>query len=442
MNPPLRHRAASLVLAAPFLQAVPGIAGDAAAASASTSAASGPASVASIPASKPGAATRARSAAAGSFVENDGEDCEPRALPPPPASGLPDPFARADGTRMATRADWRCQRQATLRALEAQVYGWKGPKPDRVTGTVSADRIEVTVAWHGREESFSAAVHLPEGPGPHPVMVVVGGVAGVDHALLDSEGVARIDYPNTEVGAETGSGRAKEGAFFRLYGDEVRSSGTLIAWAWGVSRIIDVIAASDQALLRADAVAVTGCSRYGKGALAAGAFDQRVALTIPIESGAGGVPLWRGVALGNGAQPPQSAFGEQPWLGDAFGAFADSVDRLATDQHQVLGLVAPRGLLILDNPHVDWLGARHGHASAVAGAEVYEALGAAGNIGYLSRVQDPKHCAWRPEWDDAARDAIRRHLHHAPASDLPFTAPAGDEGGALHGWQWDTPELR
>ncbi|UWX03756.1 hypothetical protein H1235_13750 [Pseudoxanthomonas sp. NC8] len=73
-------------------------------------------------------------------------------------------------------------------------------------------------------------------------MIVVGGMAGVDHALLDAEGVAWIDYPNTVIGAETGTSRAREGAFFRLYGNEVRSTGTLMAWAQGASRIIDAIA--------------------------------------------------------------------------------------------------------------------------------------------------------------------------------------------------------
>ena len=375
-------------------------------------------------------------------VENEGEDCTTTPAVARHQASLPDPFARADGSRIATRADWRCQRQRTLHALEQQVYGWKGPTADSVTGTVHRDRIEVTVSHGDRHETFSAALHLPDGPGPFPVMVVVGGVAGVDHALLDAEGVARIDWPNTDVGAETGTNRDREGAFFRLYGEEVRATGTLMAWAWGLSRIVDVIAASDQQLLRADAVAVTGCSRYGKGALAAGAFDQRVALTIPIESGSGGVPLWRGVAAGHGAQPPHSAFGEQPWLGDAFAAFTDDVDALATDQHQVLGLVAPRGLLVLDNPHVDWLGADAGHASAVAGAEVYRALGAGGNIGYYSAVENPKHCAWRPEWDKAARDAIRRHLLGVKADDLRFEAAEPATPRPAPEWNWQAPRLR
>jgi hypothetical protein len=375
-------------------------------------------------------------------VENEGADCVATPVVAARQASLPDPFLRADGSRMTTRADWRCQRQQTLHSLEQQVYGWKGPAPDSVTGAVHRDRVEVTVSHGDHRETFSAALYLPEGPGPFPVMVVVGGVAGVDHALLDAEGIARIDWPNTDVGAETGTSRAHEGAFFRLYGDEVRTTGTLMAWAWGVSRIIDAIAAADQQLLRADAVAVTGCSRYGKGALAAGAFDQRVALTIPIESGSGGVPLWRGVAAGNGAQPPLSAFGEQPWLGDAFAAFAADVDALATDQHQVLGLVAPRGLLILDNPHVDWLGAGAGHASALAAAEVYRALGAGGNIGYYSAVENPKHCAWRPEWDQAARDAIHRHLLGTKADDLHFEAAAQATPQPMPGRGWQAPPLR
>ena len=62
-----------------------------------------------------------------------------------------------------------------------------------------------------------------------------------------------------------------------------------------------LIAKSDGKTFEADAVGVTGCSRFGKGAFIAGAFDQRVALTLPIESGTAGVEMKR-------------AFGEHPRL--------------------------------------------------------------------------------------------------------------------------------
>lgn len=378
---------------------------------------------------------------ADALVENRGKDCDAAAIAGPPNSKLPDPFARPDGSRIETRDEWRCQRQSLLKTAEAQVYGWKGPPPGRVAGTISGGRIRVAVFHEGREVEFDAQLRLPEGPGPHPAIIFIGGIAGVDDALLAREGIARIVFVPTAVGAESGQSREKRGAFFELYGDQVQATGTLMAWAWGVSRIVDVIAADGQGVLRPDAIAVTGCSRYGKGALAAGAFDERVALTIPVESGSGGVPIWRGV-IAEGAQPPHSAFGEQPWLGDGFGAFADEVERLSIDQHAVLGLVAPRGLLVLDNPHVDWLGARFGHVGALAGAEVYRALGAAGNLGYHSDVTDATHCAWRGEWDAPVRAALRRHLRKTGADDLPIEAAEGKAGRLEEHRDWETPRLR
>ena len=54
----------------------------------------------------------------------------------------------------------------------------------------------------------------------------------------------------------------------------------------------------------------------------------------------------------------------------------------------MVGMVAPRGLFIMENPHIDWLGARSGSVAALGGAEVYKALGAGDNISYWSDVQD------------------------------------------------------
>lgn len=376
------------------------------------------------------------------FLENRGEDCEVGAITGASNSKLPDPFTKLDGSRVTTKEDWRCRRQEIVKTVEEQIYGWKGPKPDSVTGSVSATRIEVTVSYGGREVSFSAGVNVPAGAGGGaPAIVVLGGFGGVSGQILSSEGVASISYSPTDIGAESGTSRAKNGHFFSLYGQEVGSSGTLVAWAWGVSRIIDVIEQSDQSILRADGIAVTGCSRFGKGAFSIGAFDERIALTIPIESGSGGVPIWRGVTSG-GAQPPDSAYGEQPWLGDGFGSFRSAVNNLAADQHEVVGMVAPRGLLILDNPHIDWLGARAGHISAQAGAEIYKALGAEDNIGYHSAVQDGTHCAWRSEWDTPTHNAIRKHLKKEEADGLTINASGQASGNLGDLKDWETPTLQ
>ncbi|RQX12250.1 hypothetical protein DDE19_28955 [Micromonospora ureilytica] len=185
---------------------------------------------------------------------------------------------------------------------------------------------------------------------------------------------------------------------------------------------------------------VTGCSRYGKGAFAIGVFDQRIALTMPIESGSAGVPIFRGIP-GEGAQSLSSAYGEQPWLGDAFGSFTSSPNRLPVDTHEMVAMVAPRGLFIMDNPHIANLGPRSASVAALGGAEVYKALGAGDNITYWSDVQDGSHCANRSEWRTPLQNNIRKFL--LKTGNEPGVIRISSRAlGRLADWRdWPTPVL-
>ncbi|MFC4852014.1 cellulose binding domain-containing protein [Actinophytocola glycyrrhizae] len=377
-------------------------------------------------------------AAAG--VEDDGADC-PVTLPGSLTanSRLPDPFTKIDGTRVTAKSQWRCRRAEIKQLAERYVYGEKPPKPSSVTGTVSSSNITVNVSHNGRNASFSASVQLPNGSGPFPAVVVLGGF-GADTATIRAAGAAVIDYDPLAVGREGTPRNNKQGAFYTLYG-ATSSTGLLAAWSWGVSRIIDVIEQSGGNVLRADATGVTGCSRYGKGAFAAGAFDQRIALTMPIESGSAGAPVFRGLQGESGAQPLSSAYGEQPWLGDAFSSFTANPANLPVDTHEVVGMIAPRGLFIMENPHVDWLGARSGSVAALGGAEVYKALGAGGNISYWSDVQDGTHCASRSEWRTPLQQSIQRFLVGTGSAPAVFRI-SSRKAGDLSEWRtWQTPTL-
>ena len=105
-------------------------------------------------------------------------------------------------------------------------------------------------------------------------------------------GVATISFPNDTVAQQmNGSSRGK-GVFYDLYGSD-HTAGAMIAWAWGVSRLIDALEQTPAAQIDPTRLGVTGCSRNGKGALIVGAFDDRIALTIPQESGSGGAASWR-----------------------------------------------------------------------------------------------------------------------------------------------------
>ncbi len=382
----------------------------------------------------------ARMATAAAGVEDDGADC-PVTLPGSPTanSKLPDPFMKLNGTRITTTSDWRCRREEILRLAEQYVYGTKPGKPASVSGTVSSSAITVNVTDQGKSASFSASVQLPSGSGPFPAVIVVGGL-GADTATITGSGVAVINYDPTMVGKEGTPRTSKQGAFYSIYGSS-SSTGLLMAWAWGVSRIIDVVEKSGGNILKPDAMGVTGCSRYGKGAFASGVFDQRVALTMPIESGSGGVPIFRGIATESGAQPLSSAYSEQPWLGDAFSPFTGNPNNLPVDTHEMVAMVAPRGLFIMENPHIDWLAARSGSVAALGGAEVYKALGAGDDISYWSDVQDGTHCAVRPEWKTPLQQNLQKFLlktGNAPGSFHISSLKAGN----LADWRdWQTPTL-
>ncbi len=92
----------------------------------------------------------------------------------------------------------------------------------------------------------------------------------------------------------------------------------MTAWAWGVSRVIDVLENTPTLKLDLTKLAVTGCSRNGKGALVVGAFEPRIALTIPQESGSGGAGCWRisdaMLAAGTTTQTASEIVGENVWF--------------------------------------------------------------------------------------------------------------------------------
>lgn len=381
--------------------------------------------------------------------EDDGADCTVAGLPDSGSlstnTKLPDPFKKLDGTRMTAKAEWRCRREEIKKMAEKYAFGAKPATPQSgVTGTVSNTNITVNVTDGGKSTTFSASVKLPtSGTAPYPAIVVYGGAsfgAPLDNAVVNSEGVAIINYDPYAVGQE-GTGRAnKQGAFYGVYGS-TSTTGLLVAWGWGVSRIIDVIEKSDGKILQADAVGVTGCSRFGKGAFLAGVFDQRVALTMPIESGTAGVPIWRGVP-GEGAQSLSSAYGEQPWFGDAFTAFTAAPTKAPLDTHELVAMVAPRGLFIMDNPHIANLGPKSAHVAALAGAEFYKALGAGGNITYWSDVQNGAHCSMRPEWSAPLKSNIEKFLKKT-GSDPGVIKASSSASGNLADWiDWTTPTLQ
>src|SRR5690606_26474501 len=190
-------------------------------------------------------------------VENTSADCavpalaEPSDLPTIPK--LPDPFTKLDGTRLTSKREWRCRRQELLEQAKKYVYGDK-PTPELVSGEVTANQISVHVEDRGASIDFTAKVVLPStGQAPYPALINVGssGLTLGESRILE-QGVAVIYYDHYDLGKEgtpeQSRGKPNPGKFYDIYGGD-HSAGLLMAWAWGASRLVDVLQQSDGSLI-------------------------------------------------------------------------------------------------------------------------------------------------------------------------------------------------
>jgi hypothetical protein len=95
----------------------------------------------------------------------------------------------------------------------------------------------------------------------------------------------------------------------------------------------------------------------------------------------------------------------------------------------------------MENPHIDWLGARSGSVAALGGAEVYKALGAGNNISYISDVADGTHCAVRPEWQGPMQQSIKFFLENTGTPPAVFRISSLKQGTLAQWRSWTTPAL-
>jgi hypothetical protein len=363
-------------------------------------------------------------------------------------SFLPDLFANYDGTRMSKKSDWACRRAEIKKAVETYIHGPKPGRPTTVTGSVTSTMIRVHVEHAGKTIDFMASVSLPSGTtGPVPAVIGLGATS-LD-TFIRGEGIATINYSHSMLAAEG----TRNGLFTNVYGTATGASAQ-VAWAWGVSRIIDVLvdekAAGRNNVIDPTGIGVTGCSRNGKGAFTIGAFDERIALGIPMESGTGGVSALRVVNSaprgpnGNPAQSISSAWTEaQGWFGTVFGNFRNNVNVMPADMHSLVAMYAPRGFLVLDNSRIGELCSTCQHAASAAGQKVYEALGAGKNIEYHGgNTSDPhQHCSFYTSQQEPLRRALHAHLKRSAPADG-RVAPAAVATADVAMWiPWTAPTL-
>lgn len=340
---------------------------------------------------------------------------------------LPDPLVMNNGTRLSDPKQWYGKRRKELIELFTnEMYGTAPGRPRDMTFKVfdlnkqalngRATRKQVTVYFNGKPDGpqMDMLIYLPNNV-KYPVPVILQLNFNGNHTVasdtgikistswMEPKGLGVVNNRATEASrGDTSSGWDVDMILSHGYGfatiyrgdidpdyddgfkngvqvmyPELEKRGdnfsTVGAWAWGLSRAMDYLETDKD--VNAKKVALFGFSRLGKAALWAGVNDERFAVVISNQSGAGGAKLFhRG--MGENIRRLCTAFPH--WFCANFRKYIDRDTVLPFDQHMVIALIAPRPVYIgsaEDDKNSDPEGE---FASALAANPVYKFLGTEG----------------------------------------------------------------
>ena len=328
--------------------------------------------------------------------------------PNPPAaniSELPDLFRFVDGRPVRTLLDWR-QRRAELAAAIVEIeYGGLPPTPSGVTGEplhthkvarfMDARYTQYRLVNNDHPSFyFRLDVLVPVGDGPFPVVLTGDGCFRyvTDELTLEivRRGYILAQFSRVDIVPDIYNSDRTTGLYLAY---PEGTFGALAAWAWGYHRCVDFLLTLNQ--VDPQAIAVVGHSRGGKTALLAGATDERIALTAPNGSGAGGAGCyrWQGPESETLADNVRAI---PYWYGPRVREYVGRESELPFDQHYLKALVSPRPLLSTDGLGDLWANPSGTWQTYLAAREAYRFLGAKERIGIWFREGGHNHGA--PDW--------------------------------------------
>ena len=286
-----------------------------------------------------------------------------------PSYELPPLMKDDDGRPITTTAQWAAKRAKLLELFRNELYGYSPERPkDEWFEIAKIDRQ----AMDGAATLKLVNIHLgaqPEAPVIHLNLFIPNNrtkpapafllICNRDRENIDptrkiksdfwpaeqivARGYAAASFFNGDVAPDKYDGFTT-GIHAYLQNPAARkfnSWGTIAAWAWGGSRVMDYFETDPD--IDEKHCAVTGHSRGGKTALWCGAQDERWALTISNCSGCSGAAIARR-RFGESLKVIQNAF--KHWFCGNYRKYIDREDELPFDQHELVALVAPRAVYV------------------------------------------------------------------------------------------------
>lgn len=350
----------------------------------------------------------------------------------PTNAKMPDPFTFMDGTKVTTKADWVCRQKEISVLAQAFVYGPKPPKPEMLTATWSNGKLTLDMANAGKTLKLDVSITVPSGAGPFAAMFdvdagVPSGVAAIKVGLSFLTGIA-----------SAGSGRTISGKFYDFYPSS-KKTGSLMAWAWLASRIVDGLNATTGHNIDTTKLYGLGCSRNGKTAATMALFDQRIAMVGMQSPGSGTTSGWRIADAQTGSvQTADEIYGETTWMGEDFGQFGNAVNKLPIDQHEVLALAWPRPILVREGTNDSWNCPVCVYTTLKYTQLIYEALGNKDAVGLTH--YNGGHCeSGGQDWTDTYNAFLKHYIN--PGDGTTSTAGFFDEKFTFDKAKWQDGEL-
>ena len=346
----------------------------------------------------------------------------------PPQAGLPDPLVMLDGRRVSSPAEWFKDRRPELKRLfQHYMYGSIPPKPVHVsivrrgeyadfldgkatlkmltleTGPSNAPKIDLMLVIPNARKEPAPVFLAMNFCGNHALTTdarvplarswlgtFCKGCAN-NTATEASRGSQSGDWPLAEIvrrgyalasfysgDVDPDRQQVSQGIYAWLAGGDPAKNnptnrGTIAAWAWGFQRCVDYLVSDSD--IDSKRIAALGHSRNGKTALLAAAFDERIAVAFPHQSGCGGSAPSRG-RIGESVKAINDRFPH--WFNSKFKEFNESPDRLPFDQNSLVALCAPRAVLFSAAEEDQWANPAGQFEVLRAADPVYRFLGVEG----------------------------------------------------------------